>query len=249
MVKAFEDARADKVKGILLRLNTPGGAYIPSDIIRHQIELTTKANIPVVVSMGSLAASGGYLIASAANRIFAHPVTITGSIGVVALQMAFRSFFDDFLGISFSSIQIPEQSERSVPFLDLPDTHTRRRYKESVDHIYDTFISKVAQGRQRSKSSIEKVAKGRIWSGQQALAHGLVDELGGIRQAKNYLCIILQCKANQRIALDFYPEAEAPMETFGRWINQAKAEQLQMTWQQILQQLRLLAQSYPVFSL
>lgn len=184
--EALRDAREDGVDGIVLRIDSPGGSYLASDVIRREVVLARQQNIPVVVSMGDVAASGGYFIASAADHIVAEAGTITGSIGVVGVSFAVRRALDDFFGLRFGSIEmLPHPG--APGFLDAPNEEERKVLAGSIDRIYKDFVDKVADARHRSYSEIHEVARGRVWTGRQALARGLVDEVGGLDVALAFL--------------------------------------------------------------
>lgn len=207
LAQAFRDARAAGVKAVLFRIDSPGGSYIASDLIRREVELTRKAGIPVVVSMGSVAASGGYFIAVDADYIVAEPETITGSIGVVAVTFAVRQALHDWLGVTFDSYEtLPHPG--TLSWLDLPDNVGRARLDKSLDRIYKDFVTKVANGRHKTYDEIHKLAKGRIWSGRQAKANGLVDALGGMETAVTYIKGRLHIAKGQEVELQIFPEPE-----------------------------------------
>lgn len=178
MTQALRDARKANVKGIVLRVNSGGGGYVASDLIRREIELCQEAGIPVVASMGNMAASGGYLISMQADEIVADPGTLTGSIGVVLGRFATRRFFNEFLGITWDSYST---SAKAALFssLDNPTDEQRASMDHMADRIYTEFVAGAAAARQQSFDDLEQVARGRIWSGAAALKHGLIDRLGG----------------------------------------------------------------------
>ncbi len=208
--KAFQAARADKVKGVLFRINSPGGSYIASDMIRREVELTRKAGVPVVVSMGDVAGSGGYFIAMDADHILAAPSTITGSIGVYGGGLSFRTFLHEFLGITFDTYQSTPNAD-TFSQLDPPDAHSHKATSETMDRIYHDFVSKVAAGRGKSYDDAEASARGRIWSGQDALKLGLVDELGGYYAALSRLKEKAQISPEAEVQLKTYPVPDTPI--------------------------------------
>lgn len=182
MVKAISKARKDSsIKAVVLRINSPGGSAHASDVIWREVVLT-KAVKPVIVSMGAVAASGGYYIAAPADKIVAEPTTITGSIGVFGALLNAQKLLNDKLGIRFEKVNIGEFADIGTP--DRPLTQAEYTIIQNmIDRIYDDFITKVADGRSISKSSVDSIAQGRVWSGKEALAIGLVDTLGGINTA------------------------------------------------------------------
>ncbi len=184
MVPAIEKARKDDdIKAVVLRINSPGGSALASEIIWREIEITKKVK-PVIVSMGDVAASGGYYIASGADHIFAEPTTITGSIGVFGLLPNFKGLTDKY-GINSEQVKTHENSIFYSPFQEVSDNQAAF-ITEGIKKIYNTFKTRVADGRQISLDSVEQIAQGRVWTGEQALHNGLVDELGGLKEALSY---------------------------------------------------------------
>ena len=179
IAQAFRSAREAKVQGILLRISSPGGSYVASDIIRREVARTRKAHIPVVVSMGHVAASGGYFIAMDGDEIVADGATLTGSIGVYAGFFATRRFLRDVLGVSFGEYN-PMPEAEPLSFLDPPSDRVRQRLASTLDRVYDDFVGKAAKSRNMSEDAMHAAAQGRVWSGNQALALGLVDKVGGV---------------------------------------------------------------------
>jgi protease-4 len=179
---AIRSARLDKeVKAIVLRVNSPGGSALASDIIWREV-LLAKGEKPVVVSMGNLAASGGYYIAAAADSIFAAPNTLTGSIGVFGMIPNFESFFKNKTGITFDRVTTGK-------YADLLNTNRPMTADEEaivqqmINRIYEDFIKVVADGRGLSTDSVHAMAQGRVYTGAQALEIGLVDKLGDLEDA------------------------------------------------------------------
>ncbi len=182
MVDAIRAARDDdKVKALVLRVNSPGGSALASDVILRELELT-KEKMPVVVSMGDVAASGGYYISTKANKIFAQPNTITGSIGVFGTIPNLEGLLEDKLGLAFDGVKTGKYADLGSLNRGLTDDEYAL-IQESVEDIYDHFISLVAEGRGMRKSYVDSIGQGRVWSGKDALNLGLVDELGDIDAA------------------------------------------------------------------
>ncbi|MBC7792294.1 MAG: S49 family peptidase, partial [Clostridia bacterium] len=182
IARALREARDAKVKGILLRIDSPGGSYVASDVARREVEVTRNAGIPVVVSMGSVAASGGYFIAMDGDWIVAEPTTITGSIGVYAGGFAIRDALSKWLGITVDSYDATPNAHAfsaTEPF----DATRLAVLKSGADRVYEDFVAKVAARRKKDVSTIDAVAHGRVWAGRAALERGLVDELGGFSTA------------------------------------------------------------------
>lgn len=186
--------RLDKdIKAVVFRVNSPGGSSLASDVIWREISLLRKVK-PVVVSMGDVAASGGYYIACNADYVFADANTITGSIGVFSILPNFQSFFKNKLGISFDGV-------KTGPYADLgnstrPLTDAEKRFMQSgVDTIYHTFKSRVAEGRKRDIVYIDSIAQGRVWTGSRAISVGLVDRIGTMQDAVNYAVEMAKIKS------------------------------------------------------
>ncbi|HEX8844335.1 MAG TPA: signal peptide peptidase SppA [Pyrinomonadaceae bacterium] len=182
MVKAINDARNDKtIKAIVLRVDSPGGSAYASDIIWHAVEEAKKRK-PVVVSMGGVAASGGYYIACNANRIIAEPSTVTGSIGIFAGKPVVKGFYD-WLGVSNEYVM---RGKNAGMFRETEKFTPEERVKlESIikSLYYDQFVPKVARGRGRDPEYIDSIGQGRVWTGAQAKEKGLIDEFGGLDRA------------------------------------------------------------------
>jgi len=176
--KAREDSR---VKAIVLRVDSPGGDALTSDIIWREIEITKKVK-PVIVSMGRVAASGGYYISCAADTIVAEPTTVTGSIGVFSIIPNMQSFFNNKLGITFDRVTTGKYADYFS--LNRPlRADESKIIQNRIDNIYETFVSKVSIGRKKTYEEINEIAQGRVWTGMQALEVGLVDVLGGLDDA------------------------------------------------------------------
>ena len=185
IAKAIKDARLDKdVKAIVLRVNSPGGSALASDVIWRETVLAQKAK-PFIVSMGDVAASGGYYISCAADRIFAQPNTITGSIGVFGMIPNAQKALSEKLGITIDTVNTNKHSDVGT-ILRGATTVEYEYIQQSVEHIYDVFITKVATGRKTTKNNIDSIGQGRVWSGADAIKINLVDELGGINDAIAY---------------------------------------------------------------
>ncbi len=172
----------DKVKAVVLRVNSPGGSVISSDDIWHEVERIQDAGKPVVVSMGDLAASGGYYISCGSDKIYSQPGTITGSIGVFMMIANTRNFMEDKLGISFDTVGTAKYSTR-INSIYAPNSEEGSALQGAVDNYYQVFLNRVAEGRNMSVEDVHKIAQGRIWTGQKALELGLVDEIGGLPDA------------------------------------------------------------------
>lgn len=181
MRRSLQEARKDKkVKAIVLRIDSPGGNALTSDLIWREVELTKKVK-PVVVSMGNYAASGGYYIACNANTIFAQNNTITGSIGVFGILPNFSELTKK-IGINIEQVKTNENAARYSPFVPM-DENFKAVTLEGIEHIYKTFVTHVAEGRKMNFAAVDSIAQGRVWSGSEALKIGLVDKIGGLNSA------------------------------------------------------------------
>ncbi|WP_395053162.1 signal peptide peptidase SppA [Flavobacterium sp.] len=181
MRRSLQEARKDKnVKAIVLRIDSPGGNALTSELIWREIELTKKVK-PVVVSMGNYAASGGYYIACNADKIFAEENTITGSIGVFGMLPNFSQATNK-LGINTEIVKTHENASGYSPFKPL-DENYRSFAQEGVEKIYSTFVNRVATGRKMTFEQVDAIGQGRVWTGSDALKIGLVDKIGGLDEA------------------------------------------------------------------
>ncbi|MFP3966142.1 signal peptide peptidase SppA [Actinomadura fulvescens] len=168
----------DRVKAIVFRVNSPGGSAVASDAIWREVVLARKAGKPVIVSMGNVAASGGYYVAMAADTIVAQPGTITGSIGVVVGKAVVNGLLDR-VGVGLGTVAEGEHARMFSSTKDFSDSEWER-VNASLDQIYADFTGKVAEGRGLSQERVHELARGRVWTGADAKEHGLVDELGGL---------------------------------------------------------------------
>lgn len=200
---ALED---DAVKAIVLRVNSPGGSALTSELIWREVELAKKKK-PVVVSMGNYAASGGYYISCGANRIFAEPGTITGSIGVFGVLPNLTEL-SGRVGIHTEQVKTHSNASGYSVFTPLQPA-TRDIIQQSVENIYKTFVNRVAAGRKMSFEQVDAIAQGRVWTGAEALEKGLVDELGGLDDAVKYAAKLAKIKTYRTV--DF-PEYEIDFE-------------------------------------
>jgi len=186
--ESLKTAREDEsIKAIVLRINSPGGSALASELIWREIEITKKIK-PVVVSMGNTAASGGYYMASNADYIIAEPTTITGSIGVFTVLPNFKDFLQN-MGIS--TYQVTTNTNAINYSFAKPLTSTQKKYmKQSIIDTYNLFLERVAEGRKMTNEEVNNIAQGRVWTGSQALEVGLVDELGGLDVAIEKACAL-----------------------------------------------------------
>jgi protease-4 len=209
----IRQAREDKqIKALVLRVNSPGGSAFGSELVRRELELTRAAGKPVVVSMGDVAASGGYWISTAADELLADPATLTGSIGVVAMLPTAEGAFDK-LGVRAAGSSTTWLGTAYDPRVGL-DPRLRTLVQASVDHIYRDFITRVATARKTTPEKIDAVAQGRVWAGQDALSHGLVDRLGGLGDALQAAATRAQLPAGHRVVY-----VEAPPGRLDVWLR------------------------------
>lgn len=239
IVKARND---DKIKAIVLRINSPGGSALASELIWREIELTKKVK-PVIVSMGDLAASGGYYIATNADRVIAEPTTITGSIGVFGTLPNFKNLADN-MGINAEQVATNTNAV-TYSFFE-PLSESQHKYiKEGVIDVYALFTKRVANGRNLTPEQVEEIAQGRVWTGNDALQKGLVDELGGLDVALKY--------AAEAAEIDDYKVKEFPvfekeidemLETFGlaKAKEQILAEELGEENYKLIKEVKRLSQ-------
>jgi len=203
--RIFRRLRQDEdVKAVVLRVNSPGGSATASEVIQREVRLTGQLK-PVVVSMGDVAASGGYWIVTDASRIFAEPNTITGSIGVFGLLLNVQKLANNN-GITWDVVKTGKYADSQT--VSRPKSPAELAlYQHSVNHIYDLFLSKVAQGRKLPQPTVEQIAQGRVWSGLAAKQIGLVDEIGGLDAAIQYAA--QQAKLGNDWQLQEYPEVRS----------------------------------------
>jgi len=171
----------NNIKAIILRVNSPGGNALASEVIWREIVLAKKQK-PVIVSMGDLAASGGYYISCPADVIVANPTTITGSIGVFGLLWNGQKFFNEKLGITFDGVETNLHSTIGT-IIRPPKPYELQKIQKYVDNVYEVFLSHVAEGRKKTVSEVDSIGQGRVWSGIDAKKIGLIDEFGGLEKA------------------------------------------------------------------
>lgn len=181
-IRNFENK--ESVKGIIVRINSPGGAVAPSQEIYQAVQ-SAKEEKPLVASMGTTAASGGYYIACGSDVIFANPGTVTGSIGVITQLFNIEKLLDD-IDIQVNTIKTGEFKDAGSPFKEFTEKQ-REYFAQLLQDIYDQFVGAVADSRELDESRVEKLADGRVFTGRQAQEKGLVDKLGSLEDAKDYL--------------------------------------------------------------
>lgn len=219
----FRAAIADKdVKAILFRVDSPGGSYVASDAIWQEVGRARRAGKPVVVSMGNVAGSGGYFVAMAADKIVAQPGTITGSIGVLGGKMIPTELWEK-IGLSFDAVQLG----KNAGFFSMNRDYSPEewaRFQAWLDRVYDDFTSKVAQGRKLDKQRVLELAKGRIWTGEDAKALGLVDELGGLHTALKLCKQLTSLTDAQEVELVTFPQEKGAVKQLIEKLTQRDAD-------------------------
>lgn len=208
IARAIRKARKDTtIDAIVLRVNSPGGSALASDVMWRETVLAKEAK-PFVVSMGDVAASGGYYIACAADKIYANENTITGSIGVFGVLPNAQGFFNEKMGITFDRVKTNEHSDLGSFSRGLTDREYRV-IQEGVEDIYGDFLAKVAEGRGMSTEAVDAIGQGRVWSGVDAKEIGLVDEFGGLKEAVAAAAELAELEDYKRVE---YPEIKDPFE-------------------------------------
>lgn len=232
--KALRKVRTDdKIKAVVLRVNSPGGSSLASDVIWREVMLTKKVK-PIIVSMGDVAASGGYYISCAADSIIAEPNTITGSIGIFAILPNMQKLFNDKLGITFDGVKTGQ-------FADLGNTSRpltpaeKLILQNQINHGYDDFTKAVAAGRHKTQAYINSIGQGRVWTGEQAVEIGLVDRLGNIDDAVKSAAKMAKLKDYRLIA---YPEQKSVLNKLGESFS------IQMKTRMLKSEL---GENYPVY--
>jgi protease-4 len=196
------------VKAVVLRVNSPGGSSLASDIIWREVELT-KAEKPVIVSMGNLAASGGYYISCGANKIIADENTITGSIGVFGLIPNMKDMFNNKLGVTFDTVNTNTYSDMGNGVRALKPLETAY-ITNMIERIYDDFVNKVSEGRNMTYETVDEIGQGRVWSGTDALKIGLIDDIGGLNDAVDLAAEMVELENYTVLEL---PETKDPIES------------------------------------
>jgi protease-4 len=207
----------DDIKAILFRVDSPGGSYVASDTVWNEVRRARAAGKPVVVSMGNMAASGGYFVAMGADRIVAQPGTITGSIGVFTGKMVLADFWPK-VGVSWDEIHRGDNApmwSANRPF----SPQAWERVNVMLDRIYADFTTKAAEGRRMPLDKLEPMARGRVWSGAEAKSLGLVDALGGYDVALAQLRELLKLPADAGLDLVVFPEPKSPFEMVSRLLS------------------------------
>ena len=214
--EAIRKARTnEKVKAIVLRINSPGGAFSASDQMWREVSLAAKQK-PVIASMSNYAASGGYYLAMACDTIVAQPTTITGSIGIFSVLFDLSGFLGDKIGITSEEVKTGEIGALTTVMRPLTETE-KDIWQKRTEEIYETFTNKAAEGRKMSQDDIKKIASGRVWTGNQAKDNGLVDILGGFDDAIKVAAEAAKIATDYK--LKYYPRQKTFLE---RWTGDAE---------------------------
>ncbi|MCF2444561.1 signal peptide peptidase SppA [Dyadobacter sp. CY345] len=199
----------DKIKAIVIRINSPGGSALASDVMWREIQLTAKKK-PVIASMSDVAASGGYYMAMGCDKIIAQPNTITGSIGIFGLIFNVKDFMNNKLGVTFDAVKTSEHADWPTATRDMTEFE-KSMIQKSVNEGYEKFTAKAAAGRKMPVEKLRSLAQGRVWSGVEAKANGLVDELGGVDDAIKVAAKAAKLKDGD-YRVRYYPEKKKPFE-------------------------------------
>ena len=236
MTKDLQELREDDdVKAVVLRVNSPGGSAYASEQIWREVQLLSKEK-PVIVSMGALEASGGYYISCGANKIFAEPTTLTGSIGIFGMIPDATELLTDKLGLSFDVVKTNAHSDFGAMGRPLNESECRLM-QAYINQGYELFTGRVAQGRKISQDSVKAVAEGRVWTGEQAMKIGLVDKLGNLNDA---IAAAAKAAKIEKYSVGRYPE---PAPWFASLLQEKKADYMDS------QMRSALGEFYPAFSL
>lgn len=236
MTKDLQDLREDDdVKAVVLRVNSPGGSAYASEQIWHEVQLLSKEK-PVIVSMGALAASGGYYISCGAKKIFAEPTTLTGSIGIFGMIPDASELMTEKLGLSFDVVKTNKYSDLGAMGRPLNESECNL-LQANVKRGYELFTGRVAQGRHMPQDSVKAIAEGRVWTGEQALKIGLVDKLGNLNDA---IAAAAKAAKINKYSVGRYPE---PTPWYASLLQEKKADYMDS------QMRSALGEFYPAFCL
>ncbi len=230
MIKTLRKVKEDEsIKAVVFRVNSPGGSALASDIIAREIESLKKVK-PVIASYSDVAASGGYYISVLCDKIYAHPTSITGSIGVIGLLFNFQTLLSKKLGINPEVVKT-NLSADATAFLRKFTPQEKQRIYFLMKDVYGDFISKVVRGRGLDSLTVDSLGQGRVWSGKRAKQHHLIDEVGGL-----FAAIDAAAKAAgiETYDIALYPKEESPYERFMKWFRNNQTTQLLAPIQQLL---------------
>jgi protease-4 len=233
LIKAAED---DKVKAIVFRVNSPGGSATASDQIWDAVNKAKDAGKPVVISMGQYAASGGYYVSANADKIVALPTTITGSIGVLGGKVVLSDTLAK-VGYNVEAIGLGGEYTAAYSAFEPWNQSTREAYRQSMENIYVDFTTRVAEGREIPIDRVREIAKGRVWSGEQAMEIGLIDEYGGFMKALEIAKELAEIDADEKVKIKMFPREKTPQEQLLEMFNVTADAAAS------LEQLRILAET------
>ncbi|MBN1356696.1 signal peptide peptidase SppA [bacterium] len=233
--KAFRSAVDDEdVKAIIFRVDSPGGSYVASDTIWRETVRARDSGKPVIVTMGNVAASGGYFVSMAADKIIAQPTTLTGSIGVLGGKFLTGDLWNK-TGITWDHVQTSENASMWTGLEDYSDKGWER-FQAWLDRVYSDFTQKVASGRDIPHETVLEIAKGRVWTGEQALENGLIDALGGFETAVDLARESIGAPPGTEINLVVYPKRRFPFEE----LFMKKSDIIRQSWMSMIQSIRKL---------
>jgi len=233
--RAISSARkSNSIKGVVFRIDSPGGSALASDIIWREVELT-RGKKPFVVSMSDTAASGGYYIAMGADKIVAQPTTVTGSIGVFAGKFDLRGLYEK-LGINKEVITRGKNADLFSDYHSF-SPEEREILLKMIGNIYKNFVHKAAMGRKMTDEEIDSLGRGRVWTGEQAKKNGLVDELGGIDEALSLVKEMAKIPAQEEVEVVIYPKMRASI--WSRWLVSVKKGGIELPEDLLSSTLRL----------
>ena len=219
LASAIRSAVEDEdIEAVLMRIDSPGGSYVASDTVWREVIKARETEKPFIVSMGDTAASGGYFIAMAADTIFAQPGTITGSIGVIVNKLVFEDAFEN-LDINWTTLTYGDNGAMFSVTRDFNETELSR-LNRTLDTIYDDFTSKAAEGRDMPVEDMRRIARGRVWSGEDAQRIGLVDKLGGLSDAIDHTKVAIGLTPDDLVRLVPYPPPKDPFDTLREMLEQ-----------------------------
>lgn len=244
VLQQLEEIAEDKeVKALIVRVNSPGGGYSAANEIWHGLEqLKENKKIPVIISMGDYAASGGYFVALAGDKIIAEPSTITGSIGVLGGKMVFQELWKK-LGVNWNNIKFGDNAG-ILSFNTAFSNNEKSIFNKSLDSVYEDFILKVSKARNINMKELNKLARGRVWTGEGAYKNKLVDELGGIDLALSEAQKAAGLKPEDRFRIAYYPKEKTLQEKIQQLVNGSRGIYMRKVlsdFEAELEQLKLLS--------
>ncbi|MEJ0068366.1 MAG: signal peptide peptidase SppA [Pseudomonadota bacterium] len=211
VAKAFRQAAADPdVRAILFRVDSPGGSYVASDTVWREVKRARSAGKPVVASMGAVAASGGYFVSMAADRIIAEPGTLTGSIGVYSGKFVLDGLWSK-LGVHWEQLTTGANAGMESANHDFTPEQWQR-FQASLDRVYGDFTKRVGDDRKLTPARLDEVARGRVWTGRQAVALGLADAVGGFDDALAATKLLAHLAPNAPVKLELFPPERTPLD-------------------------------------